>query len=418
MTLHSSSTGALLLLAAVACGSDSGSTSTTTATQISIQSGNNQVAAAGTALTPLQVLLRDASDAPVEGVTVNWALGTGGGSVSSATSTSGVDGIASITRTLGPNAGTQTTTATRSGLTGSPITFSATATIQGATQIALAAPSGNSQTDTVLATLATPYAVLVRDHTNAPKAGVTVTWSALAGGITATSVTDAAGVATASRTLGVTAGAQTAQAAVVGLAGSPVVFTATANAGNPAVLLKTSGDGGTGNVNSMVTYTATVQDGHGNPRSGQSVDWAVGSGGGSITPPSNTTAANGQASATRTLSGTAGSHTATAIAPNNLPTPDTVTFTTTATVLPPATVSVGNNFFNPTAVTIGVGGSVTWNWPGSGSNIHNVTFQTAGAPANIPNATTGSFARTFNTLGTFQYECTNHVGMTGSVTVQ
>ena len=65
MTLHSSSTGALLLLAAVACGSDSGATPTTTATQIAIQSGNNQIAAAGTALAPLQVLVRDAADAPV-----------------------------------------------------------------------------------------------------------------------------------------------------------------------------------------------------------------------------------------------------------------------------------------------------------------------------------------------------------------
>ena len=224
MTLHSSSTGALLLLAAVACGSDSGTTPTTTATQIAIQSGNNQIAAAGTALAPLQVLVRDAADAPVQGVTVNWSVPPGTGSVSAATSTSGVDGIASITRTLGPNAGTQTTTATRSGLAGSPITFSAIATVQGATQIAPATPSGNNQTDTVLATLATPYGVLVRDHTNAPVAGVTVTWTALAGSITGTSVTDASGVATATRTLGATAGAQTAQATVAGLSGSPPAF--------------------------------------------------------------------------------------------------------------------------------------------------------------------------------------------------
>ena len=414
MTLQSSSTGVLLLLAAAACGSDSGTTSTTTATQISIQAGNNQVAAAGTALAPLQVLLRDASNTPVEGVQVNWAVGTGGGSVSGATSTSGVDGIASITRTLGPNAGTQTTTATRSGLAGSPITFSATATIQGATQIALAVPSGNNQTDTVLATLATPYAVLVRDQANAPKAGVTVTWSALAGGITATSVTDGAGVATATRTLGATAGAQTAQAAVVGLSGSPVVFTATANAGHPAVLLKTSGDGGAGNVNSMVTYTVTAQDAHGNAKAGQQIDWSVVSRGGSIAPTNNVTAANGQASATRTLSDTTGVHTARAVAANNQPTPDTVTFTTTAT----ANVAVSNNFFSPTSITIAKGSAVTWNWPASGSASHNVFFLTAGAPGDILDRTTGSVSLTFGTIGTFQYHCTNHNGMTGSVTVQ
>lgn len=422
MTLHSSSTSVLLLLVAAACGSDGGTTPTTTATQIAVASGNNQVAAASTALAPLQVLLRDAADAPVQGVTVNWAAASGGGSVSAATSVSGVDGIASITRTLGPNAGTQTTTATRSGLAGSPITFSATATVQGATQIAFstAPPSGNNQTDTVLATLATPYAVLVRDHTNAPVAGVTVTWSALAGTITGTGVTNASGIATATRTLGGTAGAQTAQATVAGLSGSPVGFTATANAGDAAVLLKTSGDAGSSGINTMVTYTVTVQDGHGNPRAAQQVNWAVASGGGSITPPGNTTGANGQASATRTLSGTAGSHTATATAPNNLPTPDVQTFTTTATTAPStATIMVNNNFFSPVSDTIAVGGTVTWTWS-AGSNPHNVTFApAAGAPSDIgTRSNAGSDSRTFNTAGLFNYECTVHAGMNASIRVQ
>jgi plastocyanin len=339
--------------------------------------------------------------------------------VSAATSTSGVDGIASITRTLGPNAGTQTTTATRSGLAGSPITFSAVATVQGATQITLGTPSGNSQTDTVLATLATPYAVLVRDHTNAPVAGVTVTWTALTGTITGTSVTNAGGVATATRTLGATAGAQTAQAAVVGLAGSPVSFTATATAGDPAVLLKTSGDGGSAGINTMVTYTVTVQDGHGNAKAGQQINWAVASGGGSITPTDNVTGANGQASGTRTLSGTAGPHTATATASGIAP-PATVTFTTTATTAPAtATIVVSNNFFSPASDTIAVGGQVTWTW-GAGSNPHNVTFApTAGAPADIATrSAAGSDSRTFLTAGLFNYECTVHAGMNGSIRVQ
>ena len=421
MTQTSSSMGVLLLLAAVACGSDGGTTSNnTTATQIAIQSGNNQVAAAGTALAPLQVLLLDAADAPVEGVTVNWAVGSGGGSVSAATSISGVNGIASITRTLGPNAGTQTTTATRAGLAGSPITFSAIAQVQGATQIALATVSGNNQTDTVLAPLPTPYAVLVRDQNNDPVANVTVTWTAPAGTILpATSQTNASGIATATRTLGGTAGAQTAQAAVTGLSGSPVAFTATASAGNAAVLLKTSGDGGTSGINTMVTYTVTVQDGHGNPKAGQQVDWSVVSGGGSISPTDNITAANGQAVGTRTLSGNAGVHTARAVAANNQPTPDTVTFTTTATALPAvATVTVGDNFFNPDSVLIAVGGTVTWDW-GAGGGTHNVTFAAvAGAPTNIANRNSGSQARTFASAGSFNYQCTIHAGMNGKVVAQ
>jgi plastocyanin len=333
---------------------------------------------------------------------------------------SGVDGIASITRTLGPNAGVQTTTATRTGLAGSPITFNAVATIQGATQIALAVPSGNNQTDTVLAPLATPYAVLVRDHNNAPIAGVTVTWTAPAGTIIATGPTNASGIATATRTLGATAGAQTAQAAVTGLIGSPVTFTATANAGNAAALEKTSGDAGTGGINTTVVYTVTVRDGHGNPKAGQQVNWEVASGGGSISPTDNVTAANGQASGTRTLSGTEGVHTARAIAPNNLPTPDTVTFTTTATSLATtANVAVNDNVFSPDSVRIAVGGTVTFDW-GAGGGTHNVTFaNVAGAPADIPDRASGAVDRTFGTAGTFNYQCTIHpTTMNGKVVAQ
>jgi plastocyanin len=418
-----SQSGAALIAGLAACssGGDGGTNPNPVATQITAQSGNNQVAPAGTSIAPLEVLVRDASNNPVAGVAVTWAVGAGGGSVSAPTSTTGANGIASITRTLGSNAGTQTTTATRSGLTGSPVTFTATATIQGATQIADAGGIG-PQTDSVLATLSTPYAVIVRDHTNAPVANVTVTWTAAAGTMSPpTSTTNASGIAMATHTLGGTAGTQTAQAAVTGLIGSPVGFSATATAGNPVVLLKTSGDGGSAGLNATVTYTVAVRDAHGNAKAVQQVDWAVPPGTGSITPASNTTGANGEASAMRTLTGTAGPHTATAIAPNNLPTPDTVTFTTTATAAP-TNVSVQNNFFNPSAVTIAVGGTVSWNW-NSGGVIHNVTFDPnnpTGNPANIPNQGSGSGSRQFTMAGTFQYVCTIHesLGMIGSVTVQ
>jgi plastocyanin len=47
-----------------------------------------------------------------------------------------------------------------------------------------------------------------------------------------------------------------------------------------------------------------------------------------------------------------------------------------------------------------------------------VTFSSTGAPGNIGNFTTGSSARTFPNAGTFSYQCTNHAGMSGTVTVQ
>lgn len=403
----------------LACGGDGGGDPGPTPTQMAVSSGNNQVGAAGTMLAqPLAVVVRDVDAEPVSGVTVNWAVGSGGGSVSAATSTTNVGGIATITRTLGANAGTQTATATRAGLTGSPVTFTATAQIQGATQMAL--DGGNGQTDTVLTELSSPYTVLVRDQSSSPVAGVNVSWAATAGGgsvSAATSTTNASGIASITHTFGSTAGAQTVQASVTGLQGSPVSFSSTADPGNPVQLVKTAGDGGQAVVNGTVIHTVAVRDAHGNGVAGVAIDWAAATGGGSIDPPNNTTAgASGTASATRTLSGTAGDHTSTATASGLSGSP--ATFTVTAvTAAATASVSLMNTQFIPDSVMIALNGTVDWTW-NDGSIVHNVTFDNvAGAPANISDRNSGTQPRTFNTAGTFTYSCTLHPGMDGKVVV-
>jgi len=72
--------------------------------------------------------------------------------------------------------------------------------------------------------------------------------------------------------------------------------------------------------------------------------------------------------------------------------------------------------FTPRTVDVGTGGTVTWTF---GSLAHNVVFgAAAGAPANIPVTTSASVSRTFNTPGTFNYDCTLHAGMTGVVNVR
>lgn len=82
-----------------------------------------------------------------------------------------------------------------------------------------------------------------------------------------------------------------------------------------------------------------------------------------------------------------------------------------------ATISMGAATFVPTAVTITRNGTVTWN---NTSGIdHNVTFAPAtGAPSNISTHSSGTNQRTFGTAGTFDFSCTLHGGMNGSVTVQ
>jgi len=93
------------------------------------------------------------------------------------------------------------------------------------------------------------------------------------------------------------------------------------------------------------------------------------------------------------------------------------TFTTTAAIV--TTVQVSDFQFSPATLTnIPAGTTITWAWQGT-TAVHNVTFAAAaGVPADITNRTSGSVTRTFNTAGTFTFQCTNHPGsMNGSVTV-
>ena len=82
--------------------------------------------------------------------------------------------------TLGTTAGTNTLTATSSGLTGSPLTFTATGTAGAATQIAI--NGGNNQTATIGTSVATAPSVIVRDALTNPVSGVSVTFAVETGG--------------------------------------------------------------------------------------------------------------------------------------------------------------------------------------------------------------------------------------------
>jgi len=404
----------LVLLSAAAltaCGGGSDGTGPAPATIVA-SAGNNQVGAAGTALAEsLGVTVKDVNGAPLAGVNVTFS--PSGGTVSPTTRATNPDGVAKTRFTLGSNAGTQTVNATTGSLT--PVSFTAVSQINGAVNIANS--TTGVLTDTVDAIKAESLTVLVTNQTATPVPGVMVTWGSSGGAVSATSVaTNAAGLSKVRYTYGTAAGNQTATATVTGLVGSPVTITLTATAGTAVSLAKTAGDNGTAPPSTQVTYTVQSRDSHGNPKGGVTIDWAAATGGGSITPAQNTTAANGNASAQRTLGAGTGDQTAKAIAAG-LATPDTVTFTTTAATV--TTVQVANNSFTPKDITIPVNTVVTWQWQ-TVTSVHNVTFAATppGAPANIPDrSAVGTVSRTFNNAGTFNYQCTNHPGMTGSVTV-
>ena len=70
--------------------------------------------------------------------------------------------------------------------------------------------------------------------------------------------------------------------------------------------------------------------------------------------------------------------------------------------------------FNPNAVTIPAGDTIYYTFE---SVQHNVIFDTAGNPGDVPNTINATVKRKFPTAGTFNYHCSIHASMTGSVTV-
>jgi uncharacterized protein (TIGR03437 family) len=92
--------------------------------QMRIVSANNVTGAAGSALAPFQVLLSDANQVPLPGITVNFAIASGGGSLSALNVRTNTVGVASTVLTLPATPGTVRVAATSGDLSA---TFNATA---------------------------------------------------------------------------------------------------------------------------------------------------------------------------------------------------------------------------------------------------------------------------------------------------
>ncbi|HEY1952454.1 MAG TPA: hypothetical protein VGG76_06580 [Gemmatimonadaceae bacterium] len=74
--------------------------------QVSTSTGDNQSAPANTLFpTPLSVLVVSQLGEPMEQVTVNWSIASGGGSLSTNVSLTDTNGIASVSYTAGPTPG-------------------------------------------------------------------------------------------------------------------------------------------------------------------------------------------------------------------------------------------------------------------------------------------------------------------------
>ena len=196
--------------------------------------GDSQTAATNNSVsTPPSVQVSDSYGDHVPGVTVTFAATAGGGTVAGGATHTDANGVATVGRwTLGPGAVENTLTATvaGSGISGNPVTFTATAVQPGAPASVSAGP-GDGQTGLTGYALNIAPAVVVRDAASFPVPNVAVTFAVASGGGSVTgadATTGFDGVATAGGwTVQLGTNTLIATASGSGITGNPVTLVAT-----------------------------------------------------------------------------------------------------------------------------------------------------------------------------------------------
>jgi hypothetical protein len=190
-------------------------------------SGDGQVGEAGAPLpAPLVVRARDRLGVPVAGASVRFEVLEGGGSVAPSTASTDAQGRASAVWTLGAAGVPQQVRASHAE-SGRSVFFTATS-VEPNVPTAVAKVSGDGQVGLVGTRTNERPAVRVLNGVGAPVAGVTVTFTVIAGGGSvepASSVTGTDGIASTAWTLGPAPGPNGLRAAVAGV--DSVEFSAT-----------------------------------------------------------------------------------------------------------------------------------------------------------------------------------------------
>ncbi len=259
----------------------------------------------------VEALLADRYGNPVSaGVSVTFSTTAGGSVTGPDPVTTDADGVARTTVTAGTVAGATFTVTARSDDTSVAGTSPVLTTVAGPPhEIALNA--GDGQSAPAGDAVAVDPSVVVSDRYGNPCSDVAVRFAVTAGGGSVSgggATTDAAGIAAAeSWTLGPVAGANELSATADGLSGSPVVFSATGVVGPPARYVVTASTyhpyGG-----ATVAVRAQLADGNGNPvrTAGVRVSWSLAGAGGSLSPNSSLTNADGVAAVDLTVGSTVG----------------------------------------------------------------------------------------------------------------
>ena len=247
---------------------------------IVVVSGDGQAAPRlSTLLDPLTVRVEDRFQNPVEGVTVEFAVIGGGGSVQPSTTSTDAGGLATTQWTLGAPLGDQSVSIMVDPFL--PTTVSAIATtVPESVQIL----GGDGQMGIAGERLPDPPSVRVLGPGGTPVSSLDVDFSVSANGgflesMDGTEVspnlkvrTDAMGDATVGGWIvGTAPGIHAVTVEVPGLV--PVVLTATAETGPPVLLVKVSGDQQSGVVGTLLAAPLVVRvtDTQGNPVAGSTI---------------------------------------------------------------------------------------------------------------------------------------------------
>ncbi len=279
-----------------------------TPTSVAKVSGDAQIGTVAQALTnPITVVVRDENGNPVRNVLVSFTAANGS-SVNPASATTGMTGEASTAWTMGTIAGSMSVSAAVGNLT--PVSFSATAKAGAPAQVAKNAGSDN-QYGTAGKALAQAVGVTVRDQYGNLVQGASVNFAAANGSSAAptSATTNSSGQASTSWTMPTTVGVVNMSVTVAAL--PAVGFVATSQADVPASMQKVaSGDNQVGDTGSPLAQPISVilRDQYGNAAPGFSVSFAA-SHGGSASPASASSNADGQVATSWTLGSTAGAQT-------------------------------------------------------------------------------------------------------------
>ena len=359
------------------------------------------------------------------------ASATGGYSLSNSTSTTNSSGVANTFLTLAPQAGTYVIRATASGLVGSPLSFTATATSGTSPATKYIVTSNNSSpvaggTVTITAQLA--------DSSNNPvnTAGKIVTWSKTGTGGSfgsPTSTTNASGIATVTFTVGTTAGTVhtvtgTDNDVLTGTSGNITVTNTTAS----KYLVTSSSYGPVAGAG--VTITAQLADQYNNSvaTASKTVTWSKTGTGGSFASATSTTNSSGIATVVFTTNTTTGTvHTVTGTDNTSLTGVTSSITTITGVASKYLVTSSGYSPVGGTAVTITAqltdannnvvataGKTVTWSKTGTGGSFANPTSVTNSSGIATIAFTTNTTVGTIHTVtGT---DNTALTGVTSNIT--